>query len=212
MKTVFIAEPGSRLYCRRGGVYIATRDGRKMTITPDVDQIIIASSRVGISAKAIRYLAREGIDVVVLDVNGYPIARLYMPYINKTVATRVGQYEKILSGLGIEIAKEFIYSKIMNQAQLLKYLAKSSREEWLRDLGYEVEAIATDLYSTKDLDRDRIMGFEAHASRKYWQAIASLIPENLGFRGRDPDSLDPFNMALNYGYGILYSVCEKLLF
>ena len=32
-----------------------------------------------------------------------------------------------------------------------------------------------------------------------------------GFRGRDPNGDDPFNMALNYGYGILYSRCERAL-
>jgi len=213
VKVLFIAEPGSRIHYRKGGVYISLRDGRRIAVPPDVDQIIVASSRVGVTAKALRHLARRGVDLVILDANGYPVARLYPPYINKTVATRVAQYEKIISGFGVLVARELIYSKIVNQAQLLKYLAKSLREEWLRDAGYEVESVALDLYSAdpKALDAEKIMGFEAQAAKKYWHAVASLLPDWLGFAGRNPDSSDPFNMALNYGYGILYGVCEKAL-
>ncbi len=213
MRVLFIAEPGSKLCVRRGGLYVVTRDGRKITVTPDVDQIVIASSRISVSAKALRYLARYGIDLAVLDATGYPIARLYPPYINKTVAARVAQYEKALKRFGLTIAREIVYCKIVNQAQLLKYLAKNYREPWLRDVGYEIDAVATELLakSVDELDRDKIMGFEAHAARKYWHAVASILPQDIGFAGRDPEAVDLFNLALNYGYGILYNVCEKAL-
>ncbi|MET1101042.1 MAG: CRISPR-associated endonuclease Cas1 [Pyrodictiaceae archaeon] len=213
MRIVFVAEPGSRIRVRKGGIYIVTKKGERIAVTPDVDHVIVASSGISISAKALRYLARYGVDLAILDSTGYPVARLYPPYINKTVATRIAQYERILKGFGTYIASEIVYSKIFNQAQLLKYLAKNYREPWLRDVGYEVEAIATDLRmkSPGEIDREKIMSIEAHAARKYWQALASILPGDLGFRGRDPDSTDLFNLALNYGYGILYNVCEKAL-
>lgn len=213
MKSVFISSPCSKVSARKGGVYVVSRDGNKVVITPDVDQIIVASSRVAVTSKAIRLLARYGIDVVFLDYNGYPAARLYPPYINKTVATRVAQYEKALKRFGLAIAREIVLCKIANQAQLLKYLAKNYREEWLRDLGYEVDAMAIALHTAKleVLNEEKLMNFEAQVARKYWQAIASLLPESYGFNGRDPDGMDPFNLSLNYGYGILYSICEKSL-
>jgi len=213
MVVMFIAEPGSKLCVRRGGLYIVTKNNAKIAVTPDVDQIVVASSSVSVSAKALRYLARYGIDLAILDATGYPIARLYSPYINKTVATRVAQYSRATKEFGLAVAREFVYCKIVNQAQLLKYLAKNYREPWLRDVGYEIDAIATELFSKNinELDRDIIMSFEAHAARKYWQAVSSAVPQDLDFQGRDPDSLDSFNLALNYGYGILYNVCEKAL-
>ena len=52
---------------------------------------------------------------------------------------------------------------------------------------------------------------EARAARVYWQAVARLLPPEYGFAGRDHASPDPFNLALNYGYGILYARCERAL-
>lgn len=212
MKMVFVAEPGSRIVARRGGIIIVGKGG-KTAIPPDVDAVVIASSRVGISAKALRLASMRGIDIVILDSSGYPVARLYPPYINKTVATRIAQFQRFGTHFGKTLAKEFAYSKIINQAQLLKYLAKCYREPWLREVAYEIDAIATDLRLQKPetLDREAIMSFESRAARHYWQAIASILPPELGFSGRDQQGLDPFNAALNYGYGILYSVCERAL-
>lgn len=51
--------------------------------------MIIASSDVGITSKAIRRLAYMGIYAVFLDPYGTPIARIYPPLINKTVNTRL---------------------------------------------------------------------------------------------------------------------------
>ncbi len=211
-KVIVVVEPGSRIRVRKGGVYIESKSNSHV-VTPDVEQIIVATSAVAISAKAIRILASWGVDVVFLDSRGYPIARVFPPYINRTVATRVSQYEKAKTAVGAEIAREIVFSKVFNQAQLLRYLAKTYNDGSLREAAYSVDSIATELrtLNANALSRDGIMELEARAARIYWQAIASLLPKELGFRGRDPDSDDVFNMALNYGYGILYTACEREL-
>ncbi|MEM1916628.1 MAG: CRISPR-associated endonuclease Cas1 [Ignisphaera sp.] len=214
MKIFTIVSPGSRVVCRRGGIYVVKGDSKeKILIPPDIDCVVVASSRVSISSKAIRVAARRGIDFVFLDFNGMPIARLYPPYINKTVAVRVSQYMLFQGDYGRKLAKEIVYTKIVNQVELVRYLAKNYREPSLREVAYQIDSIATELRALdpKILDRDILMSFESRAAKVYWQTIASLLPDSLGFRGRDHESRDLFNMALNYGYGILYSVCERSL-
>ena len=213
MKVLYVTKPGSKIHVHRGTVYLKC-NGEEIVITPDYNQLIIASSGIGITSKAIRKLAYMGIDVVFLDPYGTPIARIYPPFINKTVNTRVMQYKFIVvEGRGLEIAKEIIYCKLYNQASLLKYFAKIYREPVYRDIGYEVEAIADELYSIpfNELSEEKIMAYESYGARQYWGVVSSILPDNLGFNGRDPDSSDPFNMALNYGYGILYGIVEKSL-
>lgn len=209
-----MASPGSRIVARKGGIYIVKKSKdsvEKITVPPDVDAIIVASSRVSISSKAIGLASSRGIDVVFLDRTGLPIARVYPPYINKTVATRVLQYSLFAKDFGIKLAREFVFAKIVNQAEVVRYLAKNYRDQVLREEAYRIDSIATEIRSANSIDVDTLRATEARAARIYWQAIAYTLPKELGFTGRDHDSKDPFNMALNYGYAILYSTCEKAL-
>jgi CRISPR/Cas system-associated endonuclease Cas1 len=82
VRIYFVASPGSRIVARKGGLYIVRkgRDGvESVAMPPDVDAVVIASSRIGISSKTIRLAATRGIDIVFLDLDyaGYPIARIY---------------------------------------------------------------------------------------------------------------------------------------
>ncbi len=214
MKVLYIVKPGCKIHVHRDTIYLSCRDGEETVITPDYNQVIIASSRIGLTSKAIRRLASMGIDIVFLDPYGNPVARIYPPFINKTVATRVMQYRYIVvEERGLELAREIITCKLYNQAALLKYLAKIYREPVYRDIGYEVEAIADELNGipVNELSEEKILAYESYGARQYWGVVASIVPGELGFNGRNPDSPDPFNMALNYGYGILYGVVEKSL-
>lgn len=213
MKLYTVITPGTKIIYRRGGIYIVKKTGEETLVPPDTECIVIASSRVGVSSKAVRAAVERGIDIVFLNFNGAPVARVYPPYISKTVSTRIQQYTLLQKEYGRKLAKEIAYTKIANQAELLKYLAKNYRDPSLRESGYEVDGIATELRIADHrlLDSESILSFESRAARVYWQTVASLVPQELGFRGRDHNSRDPFNMALNYGYGILYGVCEKAL-
>ena len=214
MKVFFVATPGSRVVARKGGIYVVKKTGEgveRVAVPPDVEAIIIASSRVGVSSKAIRLAAARGIDVVFLDHTGFPIARVYPPYISKTVATRVAQYTLFPREFGKKLSKELVYAKIVNQAEAVRYLAKNYRDASLREEAYRIDSVATEVRSLSDFDADTLRSLEARAARIYWQAIAYTLPSELGFTGRDHDAKDPFNMALNYGYAILYSTCERAL-
>ncbi len=61
--------------------------------------------------------------------------------------------------------------------------------------------------------RSNLMGVEGNIARIYWRSVAQSLPAEDQFdkRSRKP-ALDPFNAALNYMYGMLYSVIEGALF
>lgn len=212
---VFITEPGTRIVARKGSVIIMGRDGNKQVLSPNTEEVIIATSRASITTKAIRILATKGANLVILNPLGDPVAIITSPIINKTVITRIKQYELFLNNeIRFELARRIIACKIENQARLIRYLAKSRRETSLNDIAYSISSMATQLMSieTNKLNPEIIESIEAQAANKYWDAITSLLPSQLGFHGRNPpDGTDPMNLALNYGYGILYSVMERYL-
>ena len=211
---VYVTNPGTRIVVRKGSVIVMDRSGNKQVIPPNVEQLIIATSRASISTKAIRILAMRGISLIILNSLGDPAAIVMPPVINKTVMTRVRQYELFLSNeVRLELARRLIACKIENQARLIRYFARSRREPSLNDFAYAISSMAIKLMTIepKKLNSEIIEGIEAQAANKYWDVVASLLPSQLGFHGRNPDGADLMNLALNYGYGILYSTMERYL-
>jgi len=55
---------------------------------------------------------------------------------------------------------------------------------------------------------------EGCVALRYWEAFMKVLPESLAFQGRmttshQNNASDPFNAALNYGYGFLEGECRK---
>jgi len=210
VRTFFVSKP-CRIYARRGVVSVATEDGERVDVTPALyDQLVVATRAASISSAALLLLAQQGVDVVLVGPRGMPAARLHPPAINKTAETRLAQYAAALNGKGLEAVKSIVEVKVRNQAALLRYAAKSRREEWPAVEAERLLEVADSVRASKP-DPLELRELEAAAARVYWQAVARLLPPELGFRGRDPAADDPFNMALNYGYGILYARCERAL-
>ena len=190
MKTLEIADYGIRV-STKGRTFVVSKKGEKpKNVSPaEVDQILIMTSGVTITSKAVRLALDHGIDIVFLDSRGLPYGRLYLSEPIKTVETRKAQYLAILKG-DSEIPKEIIRAKVKNQAGHVKY--------WFKKLGIE----GNDYKQIEEKADD-----EATAARYYWHAISRIIP----IKGRDPESSDEYNVSLNYAYAILYSNVHRVL-
>jgi len=207
---LFVSKP-CKIRVERGRVVLRTSDGEVIELSSaHYESIIIGTRAASITSAALRALAARGIDVTILDERGHPVARVYPTTINKTAATRVAQYRAILDGRGLGAAKSIVEAKVRNQASVLRYAAKSRRDDYFAIEAERVEALADEIRRAAP-DPLELRELEAHAARIYWGAVARLVPEEYGFTGRDPQGIDPFNLALNYGYGILYARCERAL-
>ena len=214
-RVVIVSTPGTRIYVRNGVVYAKAPENDPVPITHDTELVVLATGATSISGRALRRLAELGVRVLVLGHRGHVVAEQRpVDRVNKTVETRLAQYRAKIEGWGLGYAAEMVISKILNQARLLRYIAKSRREPWLRNESYRVEEEATKLHkaiTSGSLDAETIRLHESRAARKYWQALAALLPGDLGFTGRDPMGDDGVNKALNYGYAILYAITYDAL-
>ncbi len=193
-----------------------------------LETVIISSSGVSISADAIRACTEQGIPIHFLSGTGMPYASLYSAGLTGTVLTRRAQLLAYPTLRAVDLAAGLALGKIENQAALLKYAAKYRKEtdpylyEELRLLALEVQDHLAELdgwrqaahYDNSQLDdiRGQLFSIEGRAAAKYWQGIGYLLSETLNWPGRrGRGARDPFNSALNYGYGILYSQIERAL-
>ncbi|MCC6050833.1 MAG: CRISPR-associated endonuclease Cas1 [Thermofilum sp.] len=210
MRELVLKGYGVRVRSRRGLLVVESGEGKLEVSPSELEQVVVVSGGVSLTSSAVRLLMRHGVDLVFLDARGEPVGRLYPPFVNRTVLARRRQYEAYLSELRWVIVGAFVEAKIRNQANLLKYYARSRGLDELRGCAAEVEACLEKLPAALG-DPQRVMSVEAEAARAYWSGFALLVPRHLGFEGRDPETPDPVNACLNYCYRLLYSACWRAL-
>jgi CRISPR-associated protein Cas1 len=203
------------------------RVSREKTVVTEVplihlERVLVIDTGVAISSDVIRVCSEEGIPIHFLTDRGQPIAALYSAGLIGTVLTRRAQLFAYENAKGVAVAKAFVHGKLENQAHLLCYMAKY-RKEADADLYEEMSLVAVEMrdyqHELQQLQaerieqiRERVMSVEGRAAQRYWSTIARIIPEQLAWPGRETrGAIDPFNSALNYGYGILYTQVERAL-
>ncbi len=215
MRLLIVEGYGVRLRVRGSQLVIESPKGRRVAPLADIDRVVIASGGASITSKALRILAKRGIDLLVLDGKGMPIVSLVPPWITATVDTSRGQYLAYADPQrALSIAKSFAVAKILNQASYVRYLAYVVGDRGLLKEAERIQEQVQHIYAVSgslDDARKKVTGIEGTAARVYWGAIATQLPESAGFSGRDRDAEDPFNRCLNYLYGVLYAEVFRAL-
>ncbi len=214
------------------GLFIGKHQGRicvyreQKTIqeTPliHLKQIVIVDTGVALSSDVVRLCSEEGIPIHFLSKHGTTFAGLYATGLNATILTRRAQLLAYTTPVGVIISKAFVRGKIANQGNLLRYFARSRKEEQPA-LCQEIELVHGELRDAQqdiaDLQetsmqeiRERLLSIEGRAAQRYWRIVAAVLPETLQWPGRETrGAKDLFNSLLNYGYGVLYAQVEQAL-
>lgn len=220
------------LFVQTYGAFIAKHQGR-LRVTKDkerleeapllhLEQVLISGKGIGLSSDVVRACSEEGIPIHFVSSSGTPYSSLYSAGLNGTVLTRRAQLRAYDTELGAALARAFCSGKLQNQANLLRYAAKYRKEadpacaELLTAAAGGVvdslHALRAAPGATVDALRAPLMGIEGAYATRYWGALAALLPVELNWPGRETyGATDPFNQALNYGYGILYKQVEYAL-
>ncbi|MGD9581712.1 MAG: CRISPR-associated endonuclease Cas1 [Vampirovibrionia bacterium] len=178
-----------------------------------VSSILITTS-VLVSSDALQLAVENNIDVVFMDHFGEPFGRLWHSKLGSTTLIRRKQLEASCSKEGLNFVKDWTTQKINNQKAFLQKLKdKRPDNETLSPAIKNIESFIekiNNLTGTVDENRSTIMGYEGNASKNYFEALSSIMPEKYKFNGRSRmPAMDEFNAMLNYGYGVLYSKVEK---
>ena len=99
-------------------------------------------------------------------------------------------------------------AKLKNQLFLIKRLSKARENEFSSEiLTLESNILKMSQINDTQIDniRDKLLGYEGYGASVYFQCLNKISP----LKSRDPEGKDIVNMALNYGYGILYSEVER---
>lgn len=181
----------------------------------ELREIVVATKGVTISSDLLQECGERGIMVHFLDFQGIPYATLSSPALVGTVLTRREQLLAYYDERAVQLVQWFLWGKLRNQENNLRYFAKYRRDrdlelyEKLRSLSDSLLESANQIamLSSDRIDdvRGRLFGLEGSAADAYWTGLGCLLDPVLEFSGRKRrGATDAVNSCLNYGYGILY--------
>jgi CRISPR-associated protein Cas1 len=200
---------------KKGNCFLVRKEDKVFEVSVNkVDSILIATAAY-ISTDAIKFAVENNIDIVFLDSYGDPYGRVWHPKLGSTTLIRRRQLELYEIEEGLNLAKKWGVQKFDNQIEFLKRVKKTRAEkkDELESCIKGIEQLKERMKSLKGTIEERrqtILGIEGMASRTYFEALSSIVPDKFKFdsRSRNP-ARDEFNAMLNYGYGVLYSMVEK---
>ncbi len=214
-----IVEQRGSFVSKHQGRLRVEKDKQRLAEAPimHLEQLLIVSNGVGLSSDVVRVCCEEGIPIHFLNgQDGDDYGTLFASGLTGMALTKRAQLRAYEDERGLAVAKAFVIGKLQSQANMLRYAAKY-RKETDADLHQALMLAATEVLDplpainrisgVVDADtRSALMGGEGQAAARYWQAVATIIPAELAWPGRETQGArDPFNQALNYGYAVLRS-------
>ena len=197
-KIVFVKDWGAYVRVNKGMITCVVKDEVKWSLSPAEISSIIILANSSISSEVINLANQYGIEIVFFKGNE-PIAKI-IP------ASYAGSFKLWLRQIRawkskrVNFAREFIYGKLHNQWITLRYYEKKYNINLNSDklLQLEREVLVENTV-------EGVMQKEAEGAKWYWSGVRQLVPKELGFKGRKKrgEAKDPFNIALNIGYGML---------
>lgn len=193
----------------------ASNTEKEFQISPRKVQSIIIGNHALISTESFKVAIENNIDVIFLDQYGSPYGRLWHSRMGSTAAIRRKQLEIAETQIGLNLVKEWISQKIINQADFVEKLLRARPEkieeyknyvDKLRELSEKVKNLSGNI----DEVRNELLGVEGNSGKAYFEILSFLIPERWKFEGRSRNpAKDYFNCMLNYAYGVLYGLVER---
>lgn len=203
---------------REGGRFVVfTSDGKDYIIADQV-RTITMSKGAKVSSDAILLAIEHEIDLLFVDGMGTPKGRVWSVKYGSIATIRKNQLEFIFNPKAVDWVKQLLAYKMDTQIALLLAMDPET-EESKNLLQRAINALEDHKQKLLQLEGEvvadiapSVRGWEGAASRRYFQAISTVLPEAYRFSGRSQNpATDAFNALLNYGYGMLYGKVEGAL-
>lgn len=212
----FVGYRGNRMvvYCSRKKV--------KALPVNKIKSISIESFGVTVSSDLIKACVKADVPIVFSSPGGRSYATVHTPLQSKPDLSLL-QLEAVRNGTALKWAKAFVYGKLRNQLNLLKFYLRHREDQDpvyakkmqqvegpLLEIQKKVKSMEVQL--PYDDVRNQLFGYEGQAGAIYWETVQVLLPKSTGFIGRvSQGAKDLVNACLNYGYALLYPRMERAL-
>jgi len=199
---IFLGLKSARVVIKKSGAVI------QEVALNRVKTIQVLSKGVSLSSDLIDACSQRGIKIFFNTFNSF--SALHTLYEHKSVMVRKNQFDKAETEQGLELARQFIVGKLKNQRATLLYSSRNIKDERKRDVIEFFDSSIKQLKDKKELSKEFIMGVEGASASYYFRYLREmkLMPESFKERTKR-HSEEITNIALNYGYAILFNFIYK---
>lgn len=209
---------GTNILKEGNSLIVVHKDGRQ-AIPIDSIKTISISKGAAISSDAAIFAVENNVEVLFIDNQGMPQARLWSGKFGSISTIRKHQLEFSFSSKAVDWIKQVLAQKFDNQIALLLTIQPTENNEVLKKFTSSINKIND--YKNKVLHihgeivsdiAPNLRGWEGIASKYYFDCISNILPTEYQFKERSQHpATDIFNCLLNYGYGVLYGKIEGAL-
>jgi len=200
---------------KRNQSFYVTDGTEKRSINPKRLHAITITTHGNLSISAIRLAAEHSIPIYILGALGRVEGTFNAAQNGKNTELRRKQAAFRSTVNGFEWVKELIIFKAQQQISQINLwqnrypsineMADKSKENIER----YCQHIKTLAFEQDQPALGTIMALEGNCSKQYWQVVRELLPTEWAAKIRTRQAAtDPFNVALNYAYGMLYTHVE----
>jgi len=202
-----VSQTGAFLGFSQGKIKVKLK-GKVVAQAPinKIKRVILLNKQISISTYLIYECSKRKIDIdFIYQSTPYAMLTYYNHIMPKV---HLAQLKAYISQRGFGYAKEIAHSKARNQINLLKYLNRRRKDNFISNKIEIMISLHNRIKQSKN--KNTLMGLEGKISAHYWNAFGKLVGVN-GFIRTHQNSKDPINQALNYGYAILYNRVQSAL-
>ena len=223
MPTLYVTEQGSVVRRSAGSIEVTLnkdpdgsgplpeRQSRLIEVEPHRLELIALVGRAHITSAATRLCLEHGIALAWFTRNGDFLGRL-VPELSRTADLRLAQFHMVDSDeLALHIARKIITAKLHNSIGVL--MALRSNRKGKPELGQAISDLRGVIPAVGQAsEKERLLGFEGIAARRYFDGLRIGFDGDIGFAGRARrPPPDPANALLSFGYVILANTMASLL-
>ena len=199
---LFLGLKSARLVVRKDGKVL------KEVALSRVKTIQILTKGVLLSSDLLMACSARGIKVFINTFNNF--SAFHTLYEHKSVAIRQKQYEVCKNSLGLELSRRLIIGKLKNQRATMLYATRSLKSDYKESSIQKFDSLINRLKNKKEPNLNFILGIEGVGASIYFEYIKNfeLFPSTFEYRTKR-HSQEITNIALNYGYAILFNFIYK---
>lgn len=213
---LFLQNVGNKIYKEKDYFVVERKEKGKEYFSYNLVNNIIIEEGSQLTSDFLLEIIEKDISVYLGDKYGNIKGKFISITYNTNSKIRERQSQIWSRKYGRELGKSWIIEKIENQKNHIKkiYSRRGILDKFL-DLEKKFDE---NIIKIKNIEWDdeefenRIMGYEGGSSILYYEEIKRFLPENWSFIKRETQGAkEPYNIVLNYAFGILYFKIEKYL-